>query len=61
MGRLLKDLLRKARAEEMKRRLNGENQGEDSAYTKRARCVSPCDGGRDEAISADPPTEKLDD
>lgn len=44
----------------MKRRLTGGNQREDSADTKRARCVSPCDGGRDETITADYPAEKQD-
>lgn len=44
----------------MKRRLFGSDQGEESADTKRARCVSPCDGGRDETITADYLTEKLD-
>lgn len=44
----------------MKRRSAGGIRREDSADTKRARCVSPCDGGRDENITADYLTEKLD-
>lgn len=44
----------------MKRRPTGGNRRGNSADTKRARCVSPCDGGRDENITADYPTEKWD-
>ncbi len=44
----------------MKRRPTGENRRENSADTKRARCVSPCDEGRDEFVTADYLTEKLD-